>query len=198
LGLKVDRIRLRVSTYQSWNCASASPSLGCMVTYKMPGVLLDAMVICRPLCEDQVYSIGDVARGCESTMECNCSRGERISKLHSTDVRSDAGEVLSRARSHLPAAANAESSRMQCAAPPILGSEFTPPRSDRKCYASSARMYDLVSECSGSLVNCMRTLTPILQRWLDIKGYRSEVGTRSHDGFALWNLQVQSPEWLSF
>ena len=40
-----DRIRLQheMSTYQSWNCASASPSFGCMVTYKMPGVALDAI-----------------------------------------------------------------------------------------------------------------------------------------------------------
>ena len=33
-----------VSTYQSWNCASGKPSLGCIVTYKMPGVDLDAMM----------------------------------------------------------------------------------------------------------------------------------------------------------
>jgi hypothetical protein len=32
------------STYQSWNCASGKPSLGCIVTYKMPGVDLDAMM----------------------------------------------------------------------------------------------------------------------------------------------------------
>jgi hypothetical protein len=48
-----DRIRLQyeMSTYQSWNCASGSPSFGCMVTYKMPGVALDA--IAKANCDDQ-------------------------------------------------------------------------------------------------------------------------------------------------
>lgn len=32
------------STYQSWNCASDKPSLGCIVTYKMPGVDFAAMM----------------------------------------------------------------------------------------------------------------------------------------------------------
>lgn len=32
-------------TYQSWNRAAGKPSLGCMVTYRMPGVGLDAMLI---------------------------------------------------------------------------------------------------------------------------------------------------------
>lgn len=31
-------------TYQSWNWARGSESLGCIVTYNMPGVDLDAMV----------------------------------------------------------------------------------------------------------------------------------------------------------
>jgi hypothetical protein len=39
-----------VVTYQSWNCAGARPSLGCMVTYKMPGVALDA--IAKANCDD--------------------------------------------------------------------------------------------------------------------------------------------------
>jgi hypothetical protein len=34
----------RISTYQSWNCASGKPSLGCIVTYRMPCVDLDAMM----------------------------------------------------------------------------------------------------------------------------------------------------------
>lgn len=48
-----ERIRLRgeTLTYQSWNCASASPSFGCMVTYRMPGVDLEAMVMMEMYCD---------------------------------------------------------------------------------------------------------------------------------------------------
>jgi hypothetical protein len=33
-----------LTTYQSWNCASGKPSLGCIVTYRIPGVDLEDMV----------------------------------------------------------------------------------------------------------------------------------------------------------
>jgi hypothetical protein len=36
---------IKFVTYQSWNWAGGRPSLGCIVTYKMPRVVLwDAMV----------------------------------------------------------------------------------------------------------------------------------------------------------
>ena len=57
---EVERMRLGMSTYQSWNCVSGSVSLGCMVTYRIPGVDLDAMMLSlftiKSIADESVYS----------------------------------------------------------------------------------------------------------------------------------------------